>query len=207
VGIASLKPLPYAGLVLAVIVVFLGLDSGASPGGQLLLGAATWSALIWSCAGLTPVERARVTLVVVAASAAEVMGSIVLGAYVYRLHNLPAFVPPGHGLVYLAGLRISQSGVVRRHGALFVRAAIAMAASWALAGLFVLGRTDLLGALTGAGLIYMLARGRTASLYAGVFLVVAFLELYGTAIGAWRWSGAVPGTPPTPPRCACRAPR
>jgi hypothetical protein len=29
--------------------------------------------------------------------------------------------------------------------------------------------------------------------YAGVFLAVAALEIYGTAIGTWTWEGAVPG--------------
>ena len=29
------------------------------------------------------------------------------GLYGYRLDNLPAFVPPGHGLVYLGGLSLA----------------------------------------------------------------------------------------------------
>jgi hypothetical protein len=40
----------------------------------------------------------------------------------------------------------------------------------------------------------MLIRGRAPSLYAGVFLIVAFLELYGTSIGAWHWAETIPGT-------------
>ena len=31
-------------------------------------------------------------------------------------------------------------------------------------------------------------------MYAGVFLVVACLELYGTAIGTWRWAPRLPGS-------------
>jgi hypothetical protein len=151
--------------------------------------------LLASCADLDGRERSRVALVVMVATMAEVIGSIVLGAYVYRLDNLPAFVPPGHGLVYLAGLRISQSGAVRRHGRAFVRAAIVVVAAWTLIGLTLLGRTDVLGALAGALLAYVLVRGRDATLYAGVFGVVAFLELYGTAVGAWTWAESVPGTP------------
>jgi hypothetical protein len=58
----------------------------------------------------------------------------------------------------------------------------------------VLPRSDVGGAL-GAGLlaIYLL-RGRAPEIYAGVFLVVAWLELYGTAIGTWRWAAEIPGT-------------
>ncbi len=42
-------------------------------------------------------------------------------------------------------------------------------------------------------LLLFLWRSPTAPLYAGVFLVVAALELYGTAIGTWRWAPALPG--------------
>ena len=68
-------------------------------------------------------------------------------------------------------------------------------ARWGAVGLVVLGRTDDLGALTGVALIYVLLRGRASALYAGVFLMVAFLELYGTSIGAWHWASTTPGTP------------
>ena len=188
-------PLPFAGTVLCVIAGFLALDHFADVDEQLLLGAATWAILIASLGPLGREDRARALLVVVVASCAEVIGSIVLGAYTYRLQNLPAFVPPGHGLVYLAGLRISQSAPVRRHPRAFVRAVIAIVAAWGVAGLVLLGRTDALGAITGALLIYVLIRGRAAPLYAGVFLMVAFLEIYGTSIGAWHWAATTPDTP------------
>jgi hypothetical protein len=188
-------PLVFAAAVLLVILAFLGLDQGASAHEQLLIGVATWAILLAACTPLSVEERSRVVLVVLVATAAEVVGSIILGAYVYRLDNLPAFVPPGHGLVYLAALRISQSAPVRHHPRAFAAVAATAVAVWAAAGLVLLDRTDLLGALAGLLLIYVLIRGRAPTLYAGVFLMVAFLELYGTATGAWRWAEAVPGTP------------
>jgi hypothetical protein len=188
-------PLPFAAMVLCVIASFLALDHFASPGQQLMLGAATWLILIAACASLGPEDRVRALLVVAVATCAEVLGSIVLGAYTYRLENLPAFVPPGHGLVFLAGLRISQSKPVRRHARAFLAAVIAIVAAWGLAGLVLLGRTDVLGAITGALLIYVLLRGRAPTLYAGVFLIVGFLEIYGTSIGAWHWAATAPDTP------------
>jgi hypothetical protein len=48
-----------------------------------------------------------------------------------------------------------------------------------------------LGALL---LAYYLVRGRAPAVYAGVFLVVAGLELYGTALGTWTWAETIPGT-------------
>jgi hypothetical protein len=189
------QPLPFAAMVLCVIASFLALDHFASQGEQLLLGAATWAILMASCAPLSREDRAKALLVVAVATGAEVIGSIVLGAYTYRLENLPAFVPPGHGLVFLAGLRISQSTLVRLHARAFVAAVIVIVAAWGIAGLALLGRTDVLGAVTGALLIYVLMRGRAPAIYAGIFLVVGFLEIYGTSIGAWHWAATTPDTP------------
>jgi hypothetical protein len=189
------RPLLFSCLVVAVIAAFLGLDHFSGLTTQLILGAATWLVLLASCASLDADQRARVALVVLVATSAEVLGSVILGAYTYRLDNLPAFVPPGHGLVYLGGLALSQSALVRRHRRTFLIAVGAVVAAWAAAGLVALGRTDVLGALAGALLIYVLVRGRAPTLYAGVFLIVAFLEIYGTSIGAWHWAQTAPGTP------------
>src|SRR3954465_13011021 len=138
-------PLPFAVMVASVIAGFLALDHFANADEQLLLGAATWLILIAACASLNREDRARALLVVVVATCAEILGSIVLGAYTYRLENLPAFVPPGHGLVYLAGLRISQSPLVREHARAFLRGTMACVAIWGAAGLLTLGRVDVLG--------------------------------------------------------------
>jgi len=195
--------LPFAGIVVATIALFLGLDHFASANEQLLLGAATWCVLIAACGPLPAEERARVALVVLFATCAEVLGSLILGVYEYRLANLPAFVPPGHGLVYLGGLAIGRWVVDTGRLRLFVGVTLAILVGWGVAGLTVMGRTDLAGAVAGAGLAYCLLRSRSPGLYGGVFLIVGFLEIYGTAVGAWTWAPAVPliglpaGNPPS----------
>jgi hypothetical protein len=180
----------------ACIVTFLAgllaLDTLVDARTQLLLGAATWGALLLACRSLSAERRAQVAVVIAAATLAELTGSIVWGVYSYRLENLPSFVPPAHGLVYLAG--VALSGWVARHGRVLVTTALVGAAAWALAGVTVLPRTDVGGALGAVLLSYYLLRGRAPAVYAGVFLVVAALELYGTAIGTWTWAETIPGT-------------
>lgn len=61
-----------------------------------------------------------------------------------------------------------------------------------MAGLTVLPATDVAGAIGCAFLVLVLLRTRS-SVYAGVFVVVAVLELYGTALGTWTWESTVPG--------------
>jgi hypothetical protein len=57
----------------------------------------------------------------------------------------------------------------------------------------MLPRLDAAGALGVPLLLAFLWRSRARMAYAGVFLVVAALELYGTAIGTWRWAERLPG--------------
>jgi len=58
----------------------------------------------------------------------------------------------------------------------------------------VLPRLDVAGALCVPLLVAFLWRSRFRAAYAGVFVVVAALELYGTSIGTWRWARELPGT-------------
>lgn len=174
------------------IVVALVVDRQVGASGQLLIGAVTWAFLLAACFHLAPADRARVAVVVVAATCGEVLGSLVLGLYTYRLENLPSFVPPGHGLVYLVGARFAASALVRANERTVVRIALVVGAAWAVAGL--LGpRVDVLGAVTMAALAAFMLRGRAPTLYAGVFLAVGLLELYGTAMGTWTWAAQAPG--------------
>jgi hypothetical protein len=129
--------------------------------------------------------------VICAATVAELTGSILWGVYSYRLHNLPTFVPPAHGLVFMAGLALSEG--LRRHSRALVLVAGGAALLWGVLGLTVLPRLDAAGALGVPLLLAFLWRSRARAAYAGVFLVVAALELYGTAIGTWRWAEKLPG--------------
>lgn len=175
-------------------VAMLTADHFVGRGGQVVLGLATGAVLVAVCRPLSVEERAQLAVVVVVATCFEVIGSIIWGLYRYRLGNLPLFVPPGHGLVYVTGLQISRLELVRRHGRVFVGLILLLAAAWTAVGLSgVPGRVDVLGAIGMLVFSSYLFRGPSPTVYGGVFLAVAWLELYGTAIGTWRWEAVVPG--------------
>ena len=175
----------------AYLAALLALDHYASNPEQLALGVVTW--LVLGVALLrVPLERKAQTLGVVAfATIGEVTGSLIWGVYHYRRHNLPLFVPPAHGLVYLTGLSLALA--LRKHARGLVVTAAVIAATWGLLGLTVLPRRDVAGAIGVPLLLLFLWRGRNRTVYAAVFLVVAALELYGTALGTWRWERTLPG--------------
>jgi hypothetical protein len=180
-----------AALLIGYLAVLLALDHFASYPEQLGLGLVTWAVLIALAWQLPLLQRAMVLGVVCFATIGEVTGSLIWGVYRYRLHNLPLFVPPAHGLVYLTGIAIAAA--LAQHARVVVVTAAAAAATWGVLGLFVLPRRDVAGAVGIPLLLLFLWRSRNRAVYASVFLVVAALELYGTAIGTWRWAAELPG--------------
>lgn len=196
---------PYAlTMALLWIPAVLWADRTAGPEGQVGLGLVTWALLLWWLAHEKPLVRAQTAVVVALATLVEYVFSGWLGVYVYRLDHVPAYVPPGHGLVYLAALVIGRTALLRRHRPLAVRLTLVVAGAWALWGAFLSPRTDLLGLFWYACLVGFLLWGRSTLLYVGAFLVVSYLELLGTRWGVWAWAprdpitGWVPmGNPPS----------
>ena len=178
-------------VIAAYLTALLAVDTQVDLPGQLVLGALTWIVLVAAAWSLSAVRRAQVAIVVCAATVAELTGSILWGVYSYRLDNLPTFVPPAHGLVFMAGLALSEA--LRRHARALVIVAASAASVWGLLGLTVLPQTDAAGALGVPLLLAFLWKSPARAAYAGVFIVVAALELYGTAIGTWTWAKELPG--------------
>jgi len=184
----------------ALATVVLAVDQLVGLGGQLLLGVLAFVVLAVACRWVDRGTRIQVACLVAVATCGEVLASIVWGLYTYRLDNVPLFVPPGHGLVFLGGLAVARLFAGRER--VLVTTAVLAAVAWAAAGLTVLPRTDAGGALGVAALAFALLTRSRATLYAGVFFIVAYIELYGTAIGAWGWAETVPtlglanGNPP-----------
>jgi hypothetical protein len=187
------RPWLFSAFVVAFFLAVFRIDVAVDLRGQLLLGVAAWLVFAIALVPLDGEGRVRALLVVAAATCMEVIGSIVWGIYTYRLGNLPLFVPPGHGLVYLTGLSLTQTNLVSRHQRRFLGSVAAIAISWAVAGLTVLPRVDASGALGMSVFLLFLWRGRARVLYGAVFLVVAVLEISGTAVGVWAWKDVVPG--------------
>jgi hypothetical protein len=175
----------------AYLAALLAIDTRASYPEQLGLGLLTFAVLAAALTRVPPERRAQTLAVVCFATVGEVTGSLVWGVYHYRLHNLPLFIPPAHGLVYLTGLALARA--LGRHVRALVAVAAVGAAAWGLLGLVVLPRRDVAGAAGVPLLLVFLWRGRNRAVYAAVFCVVAALELYGTWLGTWRWAPALPG--------------
>ena len=174
-------------------LVALPLDSASDAAQQLLLSLSAWVFFVVALALQSPAVRVQVITLVCVATVLEIIGSIVWGAYRYRLGNLPLFVPAGHGLFYLAALRTASLPLLQRHAERIVVAVTAAATLYMLWGLVRPPLPDLLGFVTWAIFIRFIVRGRFPLLYAVSFALTMALELYGTGWGIWRWSPVLPG--------------
>jgi len=189
-----------------VVVLWAGatlvLDQWASLPQQYALGGLTWLLLLALLRREDRVTRVQVGVVVVYASIVEYVFAGWLGVYVYRLENVPSFVPPGHGLVYLAALAFGRTAWAHRQQWL-VPAALVACGGWALWGLFLSPQTDVLGAFWFVCLLAFSRLTHNGTVYAGAFLVVSYLEILGTSLGTWTWQPYDPtglvaiGNPPS----------
>lgn len=174
------------------VALALPLDRGTDVLRQSALGLSAWLFLAIALRRQPHEIRTQVLVLVAVATVLEVIGSLVWGAYRYRLGNLPLYVPAGHGLFYLSALRAASLPVVRRHERAIVIAVALGATGYLLRNLVALSPPDLLGFVTWAIFLRFILRGSAPALYAVSFAMTTVLELYGTSLGIWTWSPVLP---------------
>jgi hypothetical protein len=190
-------------LFFAWVPAILLLDRGADIWFQRLLGLVTWLLLLVFLRRESALVRAQVAVVIAFATLVEYIFSEHLEVYVYRLDNVPSFVPPGHGLVYLGALVFGRLPYVVRNQRRLATVTIVVMGAYAGWGWLLAERSDGLGAFWFFCLVGFLRWGRSVGLYIGAALVVTYLELIGTWLGNWEWSTVDPtgligiGNPPS----------
>jgi hypothetical protein len=177
------SPSPW--LITALILGGLYVDQRFVHWGQPLVSAATWVLLCHGLARADALTRLRLMVCVVFAGGGEIFLSLVWGLYDYRLGNIPLFVPPGHALLFALGLTVAA-----RLPGWIVFAVPALAAPLVLWQ--ALTGSDTLGPLFFGLLLACMALSRARKLYAVMFMLALAMEIYGTALGNWRWNAEVP---------------
>lgn len=189
-------------LMMGWLTVVLAVDHAGSLTTQRVMGGLTWLVLLGALCLATPLVRTQALVVVAFATVVEYTFSPGLEVYLYRFGNVPAYVPPGHGLVYLSAFALGHHPWVRarlRPLGVLVLAAIGVWAVTALVG----PRTDVLGAFWFACLVAFWRWGPSREVYVGAAVVVTWLEIVGTRLGTWAWQPHDPvlgipiGNPPT----------
>jgi len=167
-------------------------DGFLNAGTQWILAVLAWWTLLGALSVLTPAERGQTLLLVALATAAELTFSLVLDWYAYRLDNVPPWIPPAHGIVFVTALLWSKDPLALRHPTAVRVTATVLAVTY---GTLALLLADDVGGALGVGLLLVwlwavgAERGR---FYAMMWLVVCYLEACGVLIGTWAWAPTVP---------------
>lgn len=177
------------GLTVTICIgLALLLDAQATLAQQYALGLIAWSILLALLQGEAPAVRLQVAVAVLFAWFGEYISSPVLGSYIYRLENLPAYVPPGHGMVYLAAVALGRCLLFQRYRLGLTVLALLLGALWSLWGVTLAGRGDTAGAVLFCVFMGFIFFGRAPLVYVAAFFLTSYLELLGTWLGTWVWS-------------------
>jgi len=188
---------------IAVALCFL-IDSVASIELQHALGIAGWASLLALLYGECKYVRTQVLIAVTFATIGENFASIFMAGYTYRLENVPAFVPPGHGIVYLTAVVLGRTSLFLKYARNITVFVVLVGSAWSLLVLTeIIGRKDEIGTiLFGIYLLYLF-KGRSPMVYLGAFFITTWVELIGTSLGTWNWAAIDPastltqGNPPS----------
>lgn len=182
-------PWHVAAMIVATITVGLWIDARFGWPGQYATIAGTLIVFGWLYRRSAAMERRLLILCTVISGIGEVFLSLIWGLYDYQFQNVPLFVPPGHALLMTLGLIATHRIAARWQGwwvGIIAGAAIAWGAHvW-------LANVDRFGTLLCGLFLICVTFGKARALYATMFALALAMELYGTALGNWRWVDTAP---------------
>ena len=179
------------GIFVLYIALVLAVDGlGIARPGQYLLGGSTLLFLLLLARRSPSHERREMWFCVAFSTLVELGCTQLWGLYAYRLGNVPAFVPPGHGLIFLVAAQASRERRVVAHGRALALATIGIATVVGGRGLLA---GDVHGAIYWPFFVGFLGWSRKAPVHAITFVITTALEHAGVAFGNWTWARTVPG--------------
>jgi hypothetical protein len=162
---------------------------------QWVLGAIGWWLLLVGLKSQSTLTKILLIILVGLATIIEFNFSMVLHWYTYRLGNVPPWIPPGHGLIFLSAILWSRNRFAVRHTEMMrilVTLGALIYACWGLLS----HRHDIIGYF--AMLIFLiwlwLIGNQKGRFYAMMFFLVCYLEICGVTLGAWSWGKYLPHT-------------
>lgn len=177
-------------LIVALITGGLWVDARFGWPGQHTAFAATLGVFAWLYWRSNRIERRVLILCAAIAGSGEVILSLVWRLYDYQFGNLPLFVPLGHALLMTLGLIVART-IPQKFANSWVVAVMVGAMLWG--GYAWFADFDRFGTVLCLVFLLCAAFGKARVLYATMFVLALTMELYGTALGNWRWAESAPG--------------
>jgi hypothetical protein len=186
------------------ITLALTYDGNAPFAHQKILALIAWGILISMLWGEGKLIRVQVMIAMIFATIGENFASLYMEGYIYRFNNIPAYIPAGHGIVYLTAVALGRSGFFQRYARKIAIFVVIIGGLWAINGISPYAtRNDTIGAILFCIFLSCLFKGRSPMVYLGAFFITSWLEIIGTRAGTWYWvdidpaSGLSQGNPPS----------
>ena len=134
----------------------------------------------------TPRVKELMIYAVIIGFGGEYLFSRALNMYTYRLENVPLYVPIGHAALYGRIFMFSKASVVRKYSkAIEQLFAIVIAV---FATIYLAFFSDIFGFVMTIGVFLLLwKRPKDRLFFYAMYILVAILEIGGTAFGCWKW--------------------
>lgn len=183
----------YLHIYLSVVVAVwagLFLDSAALakslPHNQWISNVLTLLTFLWVYRHASKAVSLMMLYGIFVALFGEVLSSLVLGMYTYRLENVPLYVPLGHSIIYAAVYYLVKEPLIRRHQYQITRVLAVVMIVYS--SLWLILARDLLGFICMLGILWIFRRQPSGRLFFQLmFFMIVYLELIGTYYGCWRW--------------------
>lgn len=109
-----------------------------------------------------------------------------LNMYTYRLENVPLYVPLGHAALYGRIFMFSKASVVRKYDKSIVQFFAICISLFALT--YLVFFADIFGfVMTICVFLLLWKRPKDRLFFFSMYILVAILEIGGTAFGCWKW--------------------
>ena len=134
----------------------------------------------------TPRVKELMIYAVILGFGGEYLFSRALNMYTYRLENVPLYVPIGHAALYGRIFMFSKASIVKKYNKAIEQLFAIVIAIFATIYLAFFG--DVFGFVMTVGVFLLLwKRPKDRLFFYAMYILVAILEIGGTAFGCWKW--------------------
>ena len=134
----------------------------------------------------TPRVKELMIYAVILGFGGEYLFSRALSMYTYRLENVPFYVPIGHAALYGRILMFSKASVVKKYNKAIEQLFAIVIAIFATT--YLVFFSDVFGFVMTIGVFLLLwKRPKDRLFFYAMYILVAILEIGGTAFGCWSW--------------------
>lgn len=188
--------LRHAGFIVVALILGLIIDRLLGVAGQIATSIVIWALMLYLLAQQTPAWRLTLIIGCAFACGVEMLLSLVIGWYDYQFFNIPPFVPPGHILLFMLAVPLSQR----------MPQPVFRIVPWVVAGYGIyagVSGTSTFDAVLAVIFLLIWQRKHSRPIYITILFISLALELWGTWLGNWTWrfevpysGGLVTGNPP-----------